>query len=127
MCDLMRNMRGEGRTDPRLSGRVRDPRPLTPPSGTPRMVSRAPPTHQLRWDRLGARLGVTTWWEEDHVIAGAERHELCTPKHHDGAEAEWVESVCHPDFPQLGKINATQKAPTWRANCWRLDSWSRHK
>ena len=85
---------------PCLGGWVREPRLLTPPPGTPCMVPRAPPAHWLRWDRLGVRLGVTTWWEVDHVIAEAKRHELQTPKHHDGTETKWVESVCHPGFPQ---------------------------
>jgi hypothetical protein len=45
------------------------------------------------------RLYVTTWREEDHVIARAEGHELQTPERHDGAAAEWVKSVCHPGLP----------------------------
>jgi len=99
MGDLVRNMRGEGRTGPRLSGRIRDPGSLTPPPGSPSMMSRAPPTHWLWWDRLGARLDIITWREEDHVTAKAERHELQTPEHHDGATAKWVKSVCHPSLP----------------------------
>jgi len=95
----VRNMRGEGRTDPGLSSRVRNPGPLAPPPGAPRMASRAAPTRRLWWDRLGVRLDVTMWWEEDHVIAGAEGHELQTPERHDGATAEWVKSVCHRSLP----------------------------
>jgi len=125
MGDLVRDMRVEGRTGPRLGGRVRDSRPLKPAPGSPCMMPRAPPTHWLWWDRLRAGLGVVTWWK-DHVIARAKRHELQTPKHHYGAEAEWAESVCHPSFPQQGEESATQKSPTWRANCRCLDSSSRH-
>ena len=95
----MRNMRGEDRTDPGLSGGVGDPRSLTPPPGAPRMVSRTVPTQLLWRDRFGTGLGITTWREEDHVIAGSEGHELQTSEHHDGAATEWVKSVCHPNLP----------------------------
>jgi len=107
MGDLVRDMRGEGRIGPCLGGRVRDARPLSPTSGSPCMMPQAPPTPRLRWDRLETRLGVVTRWEEDHVVAGAKRHELQTPKHHDGAKAEWAKSVYHPGFPQRGKDSAT--------------------
>jgi len=56
--------------------------------------------HWLWWNWLGTGLGVVTRREEDHVIAGAKRHELQTPKHHDGVETERAKSVCHPGFPQ---------------------------
>jgi hypothetical protein len=45
------------------------------------------------------RLNIVTRWEEDHVIAGAKRHELETPEHYDGVEAKWVKIVRHPGFP----------------------------
>ena len=41
-------------------------------------MPRAPPTHRLRWDRLGTGLGVVMRQEEDHVIAEAKRQELLT-------------------------------------------------
>ena len=100
MDDPVWDVQGEGRTGPFLGGSVRDPGPLTPSPGSPRMMPRAPPAHWLWWDRLGAKLGIVTWWKEDHVIAGAKRHELQTPKHHDSAEAERAESICHLGFPQ---------------------------
>jgi len=91
--DPMRNVRGECQMSPGFGNRGRDPGPLTPTPGSPYMVSRAPPTHWLWWDWLGTRIGVVMRWEKDHVIVGAERHELQTPKHHDGAEVKWVKSV----------------------------------
>ena len=38
MGNLVRNMRGEGRTSPGLDGRIRDARPLTPAPGSPCMM-----------------------------------------------------------------------------------------
>jgi len=126
MGDLVRDMRGEGRTGPCLGGRVRDSRPPTPAPGSPYMMPRAPPTHWLWWDRLGIGFGVVIGWKEDHVIARAKRHELQTPEHHDGAEAEWAKFVCHLGFPQRGEESTMQKAPTWCTNCRCLDSSFRH-
>jgi len=98
MGDLMRNVWGESRTSPGFSGGVRDLGPLTPAPGSPYMVSRAPPTHRLGRERLGMRLSIITRREEDLVIAGAKRHELQTPKHHDGPKVKWVKSIRHPGF-----------------------------
>ena len=123
--DLMRNMLGEGLERPGLKNGVRDPGPLSPTLGSPCMVSRASPMHRLGRGKLRTRLDVISRWEEDHVIARAKGHELQTPKPHDGVEAKWVKIVQHSGFPWRKRCD-TQKAPTWRANCRRLDSGSRH-
>ena len=59
--------------------------------------------HRLWRDWLETRLSIVMRWEEDHVIARAKRHELQTPKHHDGVEAKWAKLVSHPDFCLVGR------------------------
>jgi hypothetical protein len=44
------------------------------------------------------RLSFITRREEDYVIARAKRHELQTPKPHDGAEVKWAKTIRHLGF-----------------------------
>jgi len=53
---------------------------------------------RLGRERLKTRLSIITRWEEDHVVAEAKRHELQTPKPHDGAEAKWAKTKRHLGF-----------------------------
>jgi hypothetical protein len=58
--------------------------------------------------------------EEDHVIAIAKRHELQALKPDHCSERKRMFEVNHPEkWVEIDVV--TQQAPTWRANCRRLD------
>ena len=109
MGDLMRDMRGVNLGCPTPSSEVGVPRPLLPLSGTPSMMSQASPVHRLGRERLRMGLGVITWREEVHVIAGAKRHELQTPKHNDSAGVKPAKTIRHLGF--LGGKGVTRRRP----------------
>ena len=59
-------------------------------------------------------------WNEYHVVAAVEGHELKTPetKHRPGLER--LLETTHLELDGKLFVN-TQQAPTWRANCRRFD------
>jgi hypothetical protein len=76
-----------------------------------------------RSPRLGELVVVVGWVsgrEEDHVIAIAKRHELQTPKPNHRGQRKWMFRVSHPKEWRERDVD-TQRAPTWRANCWCSD------
>jgi hypothetical protein len=60
-------------------------------------------------------------WNEYHVVAAVEGHELETPKteHHPGLERSL--ETAHLELDGKLFVN-TQQAPTWRANCRRFET-----
>jgi hypothetical protein len=72
---------------------------------------------------LGELVVMVNWvsgWEEDHVIAVTEGHELQTPKPDHRSQWKWTFRVSHPEEWRENNAN-TQCSPTWRANCQCLD------
>jgi len=107
---------------PALGNGVRDPGPQSPTPGSPCMMSRVSPAYQLGQERLRTRLSVITRWEKDHVVAGAERHELQTPKPHDGAEAKRAKTIRHLGFPEGKGVTCRRPLPgTPTVGVWTRD------
>jgi hypothetical protein len=72
---------------------------------------------------LGELIVVVRWvpgWEEDHVLAVAEGHELQTLEPDHRSQRKWLFGVRHPEKWQESDVD-TQQSPTWRANCRCLD------
>jgi hypothetical protein len=60
-------------------------------------------------------------WKEYHVVAAVEGHELKTPETEHRPEPERLLEAAHLELD--GKLFvSTQQAPTWRANCRRLET-----
>jgi hypothetical protein len=71
----------------------------------------------------GEHIVVVGWvsrWEEDHVIAVAEGHELQTPEPGHRSQRKWMFGVSHLEKRQESDVDM-QRSPTWRANCRCLD------
>jgi hypothetical protein len=60
--------------------------------------------------------------KEYHVVAAVEGHELETPETEHRPGLERLMETTHLELDEKLFVN-TQQAPTWRANCWRFDSW----
>jgi hypothetical protein len=65
-------------------------------------------------------VGWESGWEEDHVIAVAEGHELQTPEPDHRSQMKWMFEVSHLEKWQENDVD-TQWSPTWHANCRCLD------
>jgi hypothetical protein len=64
---------------------------------------------------------VTRRWKEYHVVAAVEGHELQTPETEHRPGLERLLETAHLELDGKLLIN-TQRAPTWRANCRRLET-----
>jgi hypothetical protein len=72
---------------------------------------------------LGELIVMVGWvsgWEEDHVIAVAEGHELQTPEPDHRSQRKWMFGVSHPEKWQESNVD-TQRSPTLCANYRCLD------
>jgi hypothetical protein len=87
----------------------------TSPAGTVISAQRSPTLGELI-----VVVGRVSRWEEDHVIAIAEGHELQTPKPDHRSQRKWMFGVSHPEKWQESDVD-TQRTPTSRANCRCLD------
>jgi hypothetical protein len=60
-------------------------------------------------------------WEEYHVVAAVEGHELKTPETEHRPRSERLLETAHLELDGKLFVN-TQQAPTWRANCRRFET-----
>jgi hypothetical protein len=60
------------------------------------------------------------WRKEYHVVAAVKGHELETPETEQRPGLKRLLETTHLELNGKLFVN-TQQAPTWRANCWRLD------
>ena len=68
-----------------------------------------------------AIVAVARRWEEYHVIAAVEGHQLETPKTEQRPGLNRLLETTHLELDGKLFVN-TQKAPTWRANCRRFET-----
>jgi hypothetical protein len=61
-------------------------------------------------------------WNEYHVIAAVEGHELKAPETEHRPRSERLLETAHLELDGKLFIN-TQQAPAWRANCRRFETW----
>jgi hypothetical protein len=64
---------------------------------------------------------VTRRWNEYHVVAAVEGHELKTPETEHRPGLERLLETAHLELDGKLFVN-TQQAPTWRANCRRSET-----
>jgi hypothetical protein len=70
---------------------------------------------------LAAIVAVARRGKEYHVVAAVEGHELKTPKTEYRPGLERLLEAAHLELDGKMFVN-TQQAPTWRANCRRLET-----
>jgi hypothetical protein len=68
-----------------------------------------------------AIIAVARRWNEYHVVAAVEGHELKTPKTEHRPGLERLLETAHLELDRKLFVN-TQQAPTWRANCRRFET-----
>jgi hypothetical protein len=68
-----------------------------------------------------AIVAVVRRWNEYHVVAAVEGHELKTPETEHRPGLERLLETAHLELDGKLFVN-TQQAPTWRANCRRFET-----
>jgi hypothetical protein len=68
-----------------------------------------------------AIVAVARRWNEYHVVAAVEGHELKAPETEHRPGPERLLETAHLELDGKLFVN-TQQAPTWRTNCWRFET-----